>query len=421
MTKLKSTKQVPLTTFAIKHMKPGEELADSGEYRGLRVTRTLGGHRFWYRYNDPLTGKQKAHLIGHFESMSLAEARSKFVQLKAQRRQGVSPAAQAIADKPSKAEVPPYTVRAMVEDYLATLTKRRKPKAVSEARRVLSRCVLADLGDLKVGDVTVEHCLNLASKELELGHSAQCGVFLREFKRAIDQAMLVDKLPLTHTNPTSVAIRLLTQQGHRLTSKARKRYLTDSEIAMFMQWLPESAFTPKQQIALRLSLETGCRSGEAMGASWRNFDMDRGEWSLPKTKTDEPRVVRLSRQTRGWLRDLKEVSSSSWLCPSPSTKSHIQQKSLTESMWRMRQNGRMLKIDSWVPHDIRRTVRTGLARLGCPRAVAEAILGHSSGGIIGVYDQHGYEAEAGTWLQRWNDHLDSLSMLDASYRVVSPK
>jgi hypothetical protein len=25
-----------------------------------------------------------------------------------------------------------------------------------------------------------------------------------------------------------------------------------------------------------------------------------------------------------------------------------------------------------------------------------------------VYDQHGYEAQAGQWLQRWNDHLAML-------------
>ena len=40
--------------------------------------------------------------------------------------------------------------------------------------------------------------------------------------------------------------------------------------------------------------------------------------------------------------------------------------------------------------------------------MAEAILGHAAGGIVGVYDQHAYEAEAGEWLQKWNDHLDTL-------------
>jgi integrase len=34
-------------------------------------------------------------------------------------------------------------------------------------------------------------------------------------------------------------------------------------------------------------------------------------------------------------------------------------------------------MDDWNPHDLRRTVRTGLSRLGCPTDIAEAVLGHS--------------------------------------------
>ena len=63
----------------------------------------------------------------------------------------------------------------------------------------------------------------------------------------------------------------------------------------------------------------------------------------------------------------------------------------------------------WTAHDLRRSCRTGLARLGCPREVAEAALGHSKAGIVGVYDLHRYEREVGEWLQKWADHLDALS------------
>jgi integrase len=65
-------------------------------------------------------------------------------------------------------------------------------------------------------------------------------------------------------------------------------------------------------------------------------------------------------------------------------------------------------IDDWSPHDLRRTVRTGLSRLGCPSEVAEAILGHSRKGIEGTYDLHKYEQECGVWLQKWADYLDDL-------------
>lgn len=49
-----------LTALAVSRMKVGDELADTAENRGLRVTRTKGDHRYWYRFADPATGRQKA-------------------------------------------------------------------------------------------------------------------------------------------------------------------------------------------------------------------------------------------------------------------------------------------------------------------------------------------------------------------------
>ena len=69
---------------------------------------------------------------------------------------------------------------------------------------------------------------------------------------------------------------------------------------------------------------------------------------------------------------------------------------------------KMLDIENWVPHDLRRTVRTGLSRLGCPSEVAEAILGHARKGIEGTYDLHKYENECKVWLQKWADYMDTL-------------
>lgn len=408
----KSTQPRALSAVGIARMKPGDELSDIGENRGLRVTRAQGDHRFWYRYKDPVTGKQKALHIGHGADMSLAEARVEFGRLKSQRRAGQVPELSESLRKPvhncAAESLVEYTVELMIQDYLTGVERRRSKKAAAEARRVLTRCVVAHVGTVAAAELSVEHCLDLAHTELDAGHQAQCGVVLRELSGAIEHAMLRRNLPLNHANPASLARKLLAREGNRLSPKPRNRFLTDAEIRTLLEWLPASGFSQNQRLALRLTLETGCRTGEAISARWQEFDLKNGTWSLPRTKTDAPRVIRLSRQTQRWLGGVREIASSVWICPSPKTGSHLQQKLLTETMWRMRRAGGLPAIDPWTPHDLRRTVRTGIARLGCPRAVAEAILGHSVGGIVGVYDQHAYEAEAGRWLQTWNDHLDTL-------------
>ena len=66
-------------------------------------------------------------------------------------------------------------------------------------------------------------------------------------------------------------------------------------------------------------------------------------------------------------------------------------------------------IAKWTPYDLRRTVRTHLSQMQCPRRVAEAILGHSKFGVVGTYDLHRFEPQAKIWLQLWADNLDGLS------------
>ena len=94
--------------------------------------------------------------------------------------------------------------------------------------------------------------------------------------------------------------------------------------------------------------------------------------------------------------------------PSRATKKPIQQKYLTENSWRLRESGQMLNIPHWKPHDLRRTVGTGLSRLQCPNEVAKAVLGHTRGGVEGIYNLYKYDAECRKWLQVWADYLDKL-------------
>lgn len=138
-----------------------------------------------------------------------------------------------------------------------------------------------------------------------------------------------------------------------------------------------------------------------------DVDLEKGTIHLKETKTGIERYVQLPEQAVTYLKSMR-MNSDKYLFPSQVTKLPIQQKYLTECAWRLRKEGKMLDIPDWSPHDLRRTVRTGLAKLGCPNEVGEAILGHSRSGIEGTYDLYGYESECKVWLQKWADHMGSL-------------
>jgi hypothetical protein len=67
-------------------------------------------------------------------------------------------------------------------------------------------------------------------------------------------------------------------------------------------------------------------------------------------------------------------------------------------------------ISEWWLHDIRRTVRTGMTKLGIPRAHAEAAINHVGGraGLVGTYENYDYAGEIIAALTCWQQHVTAL-------------
>jgi hypothetical protein len=82
------------------------------------------------------------------------------------------------------------------------------------------------------------------------------------------------------------------------------------------------------------------------------------------------------------------------------------------------------KVPHWTLHDLRRTMATGLQRLGVRLEVTEAVLNHLSGsrsGIVGVYQRHNYFEEKRAALAAWAREVKRLARADASTRRTPAK
>src|SRR6516165_4450475 len=64
-------------------------------------------------------------------------------------------------------------------------------------------------------------------------------------------------------------------------------------------------------------------------------------------------------------------------------------------------------LPGWTLHDLRRTYRTGLGKVGVPPHVAE-LANHVKGGVQAVYDKHRYEGEIASALAQWAEHVAAL-------------
>jgi integrase len=65
-------------------------------------------------------------------------------------------------------------------------------------------------------------------------------------------------------------------------------------------------------------------------------------------------------------------------------------------------------VAAFTPHDLRRTRRTGFARLGIKVDIAERVLNHARERIQATYDVQDYIGEKREALEKWSSYLKEL-------------
>jgi integrase len=187
----------------------------------------------------------------------------------------------------------------------------------------------------------------------------------------------------------------------------RDRVLADDEIRAVWSACLETDFGR----ITKLLLLTGCRRDEIGSLRWSGFDADTGRLTIPgdKTKNGRELVLQLPDVAADILRK----------APRRAGREHVfGLRGGSFSRWsyeklaidqRLAYAGH--KLERWTLHDLRRTVRTGMGKLGIKPHVAELVLNHvgHKAGIGGVYDTHDYVSEIGEALRLWSEHLISIA------------
>lgn len=421
--------QKALSHQAIVKLKPNDKvLCDCNENRGLRVECSKTGKtRFIYRYRRT-DGKLVEMTIGYFPQMQLAEARLELQKLKKIRESGQCPRElreqqklKELQLKKAQENKSNFTIKKMIDLYLTeyiqdrqtkdgkVIEGARKPKGQNEVRRTLYADPVKILGNQPATDVTRQNIIDLIKDICERGANVQAGNVLRELNAAYEYALGTGKIDNNFINPVVLAKNSLQIAKFKLTPKRGTRVLSELELKQFLKWLPICKLPDKAKHIFLLTLYTGCRTGEWCNAKWNDINFEKRTFHIKFTKTETERYVQLTKTAINLLKCIKEKSSTDdYLFTSNYTGKALNQKKLTEYTWLLRRHNEMLNIPRWTPHDLRRTVRTGLSRLRCPNEVAEAILGHSRKGIEGTYDLYRYDDECREWLEKWDNYLDEL-------------
>lgn len=213
-------------------------------------------------------------------------------------------------------------------------------------------------------------------------------------------------------------------------AKPRDRVLSDAELAKL--WPAFGDLGQPYSDIYRLLLLTGQRLNEVVGMKWDELDLERGVWTLPaeRAKNDRAHIVPLVGRTLEILlqRHKKRIPGGTFVFPSSTGETaiwvgHKVKKKLDQAVLEGERKLVLKAGDSsvtaqalpdWRNHDLRRSVATGLQRLGVRLEVTEAILNHvsgSRGGIVGIYQRHDWAAEKRAALSLWDSHIADLSHL----------
>ncbi|WP_018320234.1 site-specific integrase [Bradyrhizobium sp. WSM2793] len=184
----------------------------------------------------------------------------------------------------------------------------------------------------------------------------------------------------------------------------RDRVLTDDEIRAIWCHCGEDDFGR----IVRVLLLTACRRDEIGALRWSELDMDAGKITFPKDRIKSKRtfVLPLPETAREILRHIpRRHGRETVFGGGPSGFNAWSYNTLRLNAAITTAAGKSLA--PWRLHDLRRTVRTRLGKLGVLPHIAELVLNHAGhkSGIGGVYDHHTYEAEIGEALRKWEAHL----------------
>ena len=270
--------------------------------------------------------------------------------------------------------------------------------------------ILPHLGQMEVPAVRHKHAVSLIQKIAATvpGSARNTMKFARQmFKYACRQewAEIQPFIEITASVP-------------KIAPKADDRHLDDDEIVTAWDEIGKASCSRKIKRALKLILVTAQRPGEV---AQMHRDQIKGRWwTIPGEVAGKN-----EREHRVYLTDTAfELigNGEGYIFPSErGTRGHISGNALSQAINRGYMSDDVVKtvgnrkikarkepyfgMKPWSPHDLRRTARTNMARVGVLDEVAEEVVNHSKPGIVGVYNKYRYDKEKQQALQKWETLL----------------
>lgn len=346
----------------------------------LRVT-MKGVKSFSLRYRSA-DGSYK-RISWRYPAFQLSEARDEAQKAIRAIERGQDP------ETGEKRPSPPETLNALCDRYVEEYLKKnvRRWKA---AEGEIDNHIRPHVGALKLEKVEKTNVRKMLA-EIEPDFPVAANRALGRLRAIYNWALEND---LVATDPTH-GVKKPTKE------KPVSRTLSDEELAKI--WTAAASLSYPAREYIRFLILSGQRRDDVRGMRLEELDVRMGNWVIPAERYKSVRS-HLIPLTDGMKELLKVTPAKGFVFSLTGG-----EKPCGNLVKPKRKLDKASGVKDWTLHDIRRTVRTGLSRLGVRPDIAERVIGHSVGGRLGeTYDVYSYRKEKVDALELWGQHVRAL-------------
>lgn len=273
-----------------------------GDGGNLWLTVQGKAKRWTFRYKSPATGKRREMGLGSYQDVTLAKARDKARAARQLLDADLDPIDHEKLQREVK-RAADMTFEAVAEAYI----RDREPgwtdrRAGPVWRSSLKRFAYPVIGGKPVGSVTTEDVLRIL-RPIWVEKTETADRVRGRLERILDYARTHKWLK--GENPARWKGHLANILAPRSTvARVEHHGAVDwRKVAEVMEALTRADGMAAR--AVRFACLTAARSGEVRGATWKEFDLDRGVWTIPaeRMKAKKEHRVPLSEPALAILRD----------------------------------------------------------------------------------------------------------------------
>ncbi len=373
------------------------EVADA-RVVGLRVVVQPSGFKSWavrYVHN----GRTRKLTLGPFPRIKLKDARRLGSKTLLKVHSGSDPAAEKVdARRRAKTD----SVGAAYEQYDRAHFPSLKPSTAKEARRLFATRILPKWQRRPIVSITKRDVLALLDMVIAEGAPTTANRVFSALSGFFNWAVRRD---IITASPCFGVVKPTPE-------KSRERVLTDQEIRWFWQGCDKLEF-PFGPLFKTLLL-TGARRSEVAGMTLDEIDQVAHLWTLPgeRTKNGRAHAIFIADEFDNLLNHVATNHEFLFGRNKPPSGFSKAKLAIDKFMEKLASENFEPVPSPWRLHDLRRTMRTGLARVGIVTEVAERCINHISGpsfgGVAGTYNRFGYPSEMEAAFKAWAQHISSL-------------